>query len=65
MRDKDRADIYTQMLEKCENDIETLSKRIAELENIDTTIKSEKQKYQTVLIYLIKLLMRVQYPIQI
>lgn len=42
LRDKDRADIYTQMLEKCESDIETLSKRIAELEDMDNTIKKRK-----------------------
>lgn len=42
LRDKERADIYTQMLEKCENDIGTLSKRIAELEDMDATIKKRK-----------------------
>lgn len=42
LRDKERADIYTQMLEKCESDIETLSKRIAELEDMDNTIKKRK-----------------------
>ena len=42
LRDKDRADIYTQMLEKCESDIESLSKRIAELEDMDATIKKRK-----------------------
>ncbi len=42
LRDKDRADIYTQMLEKCESDIESLSKRIAELEDMDATINKRK-----------------------
>lgn len=42
LRDKERADVYTQMLEKCENDIDTLSKRIAELEDMDNTIKKRK-----------------------
>lgn len=42
LRDKERADIYTQMLEKCESDIKTLSKRIAELEDMDNTIKKRK-----------------------
>ncbi len=42
LRDKERADIYTKMLEKCESDIETLSKRIAELEDMDNTIKKRK-----------------------
>lgn len=42
LRDKERADIYTEMLEKCENDIERLSKRITELEDMDTTIKKRK-----------------------
>ena len=44
LRDKERADIYTQMLEKCESDIETLSKRIAELEDMDNTIKKRKSE---------------------
>ena len=30
------------MLEKCESDIESLSKRIAELENMDATINKRK-----------------------
>ena len=30
------------MLEKCESDIKALSKRIAELEDMDTTIKKRK-----------------------
>lgn len=42
LRDKERVDIYTQMLEKCENDIETLSKRIAELQDKDNTIQKRK-----------------------
>lgn len=42
LRDKERADVYTQMLEKCESDIEILSKRIAELEDMDSTIKKRK-----------------------
>lgn len=44
LRDKERADIYTQMLEKCENDIKTLSKRIAELEDMDNTIYKRKSE---------------------
>ena len=42
LRDKERADVYTQMLEKCENDIERISKRIDEIEHIDETIKKRK-----------------------
>lgn len=42
LRDKERTDIYTQMLEKCESDIKALSKRIAELEDMDNTIKKRK-----------------------
>lgn len=42
LRDKERAGIYTQMLEKCESDIDTLSKRIAELEDMDATIQKRK-----------------------
>lgn len=44
LRDKERADIYTQMLEKCESDIEVLSKRISELEDMDATIKKRKSE---------------------
>ena len=44
LRDKERADIYTQMLKKCESDIDTLSKRIAELEDMDNTIKKRKSE---------------------
>ena len=32
------------MLKKCESDIETLSKRIAELEDMDNTIKKRKSE---------------------
>lgn len=46
------------MLEKCESDIEVLPKRIAELEDMDNTIKKRKLKYQTVLKYSIRLLMK-------
>lgn len=42
LRDKERTDIYTEMLEKCEYDIERLSKRITELKDMDTTIKKRK-----------------------
>ena len=42
LRDKERADIYTEMLEKCESDIESLSERITELEDMDNTIKKRK-----------------------
>lgn len=42
LRDKERADIYTEMLEKCESDIDRLSKRITELKDMDTTIKKRK-----------------------
>lgn len=44
LRDKERADVYTQMLEKCESDIEILSKQISELEDMDNTIKKRKSK---------------------
>lgn len=42
LRDKERADIYTQMLEKCESDIEIISDKIAELEDMDATINKRK-----------------------
>lgn len=42
LRDKELADIYTEMLEKCESDIESLSERITELEDMDNTIKKRK-----------------------
>jgi DNA invertase Pin-like site-specific DNA recombinase len=47
LRDKDRADIYTQMLEQCEADIENLTYRIDELNNIDDIIKKRKAEIKS------------------
>ncbi len=44
--------------EKCKSDIEALSKRITELEDMEHTIEKEKMKYQVVLKYAIRLLMK-------
>lgn len=45
--DHDRAEIYTQMLETCEADIEKLTKQISELENIGDTIKTRKAEIKS------------------
>lgn len=47
IRDPQRAEIYTQMLEACEADIDKLSKQISELENIGDTIKSRKAQIKS------------------
>lgn len=47
IRDPQRAEIYTQMLENCETDIDKLSKQISELENIGDTIKSRKAEIKS------------------
>lgn len=47
IRDHDRAEIYTQMLETCEADIEKLTKQISELENIGDTIKTRKAEIKS------------------
>lgn len=47
IHDPQRADVYTEMLETCEADIEKLSKRISELENIGDTIKSRKAEIKS------------------
>lgn len=44
--------------EKCKSDIEALLKRITELEDMEHTIEKEKLKYQVVLKYAIRLLMK-------
>ena len=44
--------------EKCKSDIEALLKRITELEDMEHTIEKEKLKYQVVLKYEIRLLMK-------
>lgn len=47
IRDPQRADVYTEMLEACEADIDKLSKQISELENIGDTIKSRKAEIKS------------------
>ncbi len=47
IRDPQRADVYIEMLETCEADIDKLSKRISELENIGDTIKSRKAEIKS------------------
>ena len=44
IRDKARASIYTDMLEKCEKEIADLEKRIVEMKNIENTVKNRKSE---------------------
>lgn len=47
IRDPQRAEIYTKMLETCEADIDKISKQIDELQNIGDTIKSRKAELKS------------------
>ena len=44
IRDRKREDIYSQMLETCEKDIERLTAQITEFKNVDATIKKRKSE---------------------
>ena len=44
IRDKEHADIYTEMLKTCEDDIKKLTEQIKEFEDIETTIKKRKNQ---------------------
>lgn len=47
IRDKEHADIYTEMLKTCEDDIKNLTEQIKEFEDIETTIKKRKKQMQS------------------
>ncbi|HPE95002.1 MAG TPA: recombinase family protein, partial [Bacillota bacterium] len=47
IRDREHADIYTQMLAKCEADIDSLLKQIDAIRDYDTTIKKRKAEMKT------------------
>lgn len=47
IRDKEHADVYTEMLKTCEDDIERLTGQIKEFEDIDKTIKKRKSQLRT------------------
>lgn len=47
IRDKEHADVYTEMLKTCEDDIERLTSQIKEFEDIDKTIKKRKSQLRT------------------
>lgn len=47
IRDKEHADVYTEMLKTCEDDIERLTDQIKEFEDIDKTIKKRKSQLRT------------------
>ena len=42
IRDRDHADIYTEMLEKCESDIQKLEDEIKSIQDYNSTIKKRK-----------------------
>ncbi len=44
IRDKEHAEVYTEMLASCEKDIQTYTSEIEALKNHDETIKSRKAK---------------------
>ena len=44
IRDPDRADVYTEMLEKCEDDIKRLSSEVESIKNSDETIKKRRER---------------------
>lgn len=44
IRDKEHAEIYTQMLAACESDIKTIETRIAEMNDIENTVKKRKKQ---------------------
>ena len=47
IRDKARAGIYTDMLEKCEREIADLEKRIADMKDIESTVKNRKAELKS------------------
>ncbi len=42
IRDREHADIYTEMLEKCESDIQKLEEEIKSIQDYNSTIKKRK-----------------------
>jgi hypothetical protein len=42
IRDREHADIYTGMLEKCETDIKSFKKQLEDFRDFDTTIRKRK-----------------------
>ena len=42
IRDREHADVYTQMLERCEADIERIAGEISSIRHYDSTIKKRK-----------------------
>ena len=44
IRDREHAEVYTQMLVSCETDIKTIENRIREMKDIETTVKERKKQ---------------------
>ncbi|MCH5297993.1 MAG: hypothetical protein J1E85_10045 [Ruminococcus sp.] len=44
MRDRDHTEIYDEMLESCEKDIERISQQINDIRNYHETIKKRKEE---------------------
>ena len=47
IRDREHADIYTEMLKNCEQDIKKLTEQIKEFDDIESTIKKRKKQMQS------------------
>jgi DNA invertase Pin-like site-specific DNA recombinase len=47
IRDKEHADIYTNMLKKCEADITAIQEKISDMKNIEKTVKNRKADIQS------------------
>ena len=44
IRDREHAEVYTQMLVSCETDIKTIENRIREMKDIENTVKERKKQ---------------------
>lgn len=47
IRDREHADVYTEMLTTCESDIERLEARLKELQDIDETVKKRRAEMKS------------------
>lgn len=47
IRDKEHAEIYTEMLKSCEEDIKKLSEQIKEFDDVEATIKNRKKQMKS------------------
>jgi hypothetical protein len=47
IRDKEHAEVYTEMLKTCEDDMKKITEQIRQLEDLDATIKKRKIQLRT------------------